>query len=576
MASPTSAYAGSAAPLANFRPGESEAHQINTLRVQNMKNVYKCFWVSVIVLAAILPSAKGHALDQRSPQEMAARIDVLLEQRMQELGWEPAGVCDDANFIRRASLDLTGRNPTASDVLGFIQDASPDKRGNLIDRLLASPTCAVHLANTWAAWLLPESVAPQAENGRAGLHTWLRNRFAENLRYDRLVSDLLVATGPANSGPGAFFLSLDGKPERIAAKTSRVFLGIQLDCAECHDHPFDHWKQREFWGFAAYFARLSADPSRMMAGDAEVVDLPEGEVKLPSSDEIVAPQALVQTGLSGLASGTRRQQLTLWLTARENPYLARAAVNRSWSLLFGGGLIEPVDDMRSIEQASHPVILQELADYFAKSGFDLKLLLATLGRTRAYQRASVHAKGHPPAQSYAVMTVKPLTSIQLATCLTQVARQFANEAGDSFVRRLANELGRLRGDASQATLGIVQSLITLHSEQMQPVWSESQSRLLAAITAPHLTSQKQIEFLFLSTLSRLPTDDELRTLLTAAAAKVEDDRRLKATESVSVAATGAGEGVPSQSPVKLPLTAASWQADLLWALINSSEFAMTP
>lgn len=526
----------------------------------------------LVVVAAQWNETRG--ADLPSPHQMAARIDQLLDERMLELGCKPAEQCDDATFMRRASLDFSGHGSTASEVLDFLRDETPDKRARLVDRLLAAPTTAVHFANIWAAWLLPESNSPEADFSRSGLHSWLRNRFAENLRYDRLVADLMVATGSANSGPSAFFLSLEGKPERIAAKTSRVFLGIQLDCAQCHDHPFDHWKQREFWGFAAYFARLSADPSRMVAGGAEVVDLSEGEVKLPTSEEVIAPRALVQTGFSGLEGGTRRQQLTLWLTARENPYLARAAVNRTWSLLFGRGLIEPVDDMRNVDQASHPKILQELSQYFASSGFDLKVLFATLARTRAYGRATVHAHGQAPIESYATMMVKPLTSIQMATCLNQVARQVANGSGETFTRAVASELGRLRGDASQATLGIVQSLITLHGPQMQPVWSENRSRLLAALAAPHLNSRQQIEFLFLSTLNRLPTRGEMQSIESLAVAQVEQGENSTVKQLTTKTTLEAVEIVAS--PGQPPRNAQPWQADLLWAMINSSEFAMTP
>ncbi|MCC6510344.1 MAG: DUF1549 domain-containing protein, partial [Pirellulaceae bacterium] len=254
---------------------------------------------------------------------LSRQVDARIEERLREQGLEPGPICDDATFLRRVTLDLTGRNPTAGEVVAFLRDSETNKRQLLVERLLQSPASAVHLANIWSGWLLPEmqDLALPGANPN-GLHTWLRNRFAENLRYDRLVADLLVASGSSATGPGLFFIALESKPEKIAAKTSRVFMGVQLDCAECHDHPFDHWKQRDFWGFAAYFAQLSSEGMRM-PGNLEVSDRNEGEVKLPGTEEIIPPQPLVATGMSGLTSGSRRQQLTLWLTARENPYLAR-------------------------------------------------------------------------------------------------------------------------------------------------------------------------------------------------------------------------------------------------------------
>ncbi len=486
-------------------------------------------------------------LPAQTPQSaLVARIDQLINARLEEQGIAPEAICDDATFLRRVTLDLTGRNPTSGEVVAFLQNDHPDKRAEVIERLLLSPTCAAHLANIWSNWLLPEMQDIQLIGaGPSGLQNWLRNRFAENLRYDRLVADLLVASGPASTGPSLFFTALEGKPEKIAAKTSRVFLGVQLDCAECHDHPFDHWKQRDFWGFAAYFAQLSAEGMAPTPQGPEVRDRNEGDVKLPGSEEIIAPRPLVSTGLSGLASGSRRQQLTLWLTAPENPYLSQAAVNRCWSLLFGRGLIEPIDDMRSIDMATHPELLRELSQQFAANGYNLRELLRTLVSTKAYQRRSLPASSDPgPASDtghYAAMPIKPLTNSQLANCLQQVARDITGTQSRAQVNALAIQLGKLRGDHSAATLGIVQALVTLHSRQLDNVHKDGTSRLLQALSAPHLNDEKRVEWMFLSTLCRQPTAEEVAEIL-----------EIARDESTT------------------------WQADLLWALVNSTEFAMTP
>ena len=497
----------------------------------------------ILVLLFLASNCASAQAPARS--KMVERIDALINARLEEQGASAEALCDDATFLRRVTLDLTGRNPTSGEVVAFLQNASDKKREEVIDRLLQSPTCAGHLASIWSSWLLPEMQDLQLPGvGPSGLQTWLRNRFAENLRYDRLVADLLVASGPTGSGPALFFTALEGKPEKIAAKTSRVFMGVQLDCAECHDHPFDHWKQRDFWGFAAYFAQLSAEGMRG-PNLSEVTDRNEGEVKLPNSEEIIAPQPLVSTGQSGLTSGSRRQQLTLWLTAPENPYLARAAVNRCWSLVFGRGLIEPIDDMRSIDIASHPELLRELSQHFASTGYNLRELLRTLVSTQAYQRSSLPV-GRPtretnPTGSYVAMPIKPLTNGQLANCLQQVARDITGTQGRVQAATVAAQLGKLRGDHSAATLGIVQALVTLHSKQLDNVHQDGSSRLLQALAAPHLNDEKRIEWMFLSTVCRKPTAAETAAILNVS----KDDT-------------------------------ATWQADLLWALINSTEFAMTP
>ena len=497
-------------------------------------------------------------------QEMSARIDELLEDRLKELGWNPADRSADAAFLRRVHLDLTGSLPTGSEVLAFERDESESKDSKLIDRLLGTSGCANHFAGQWARWMLPEENNANPLLGRnGGLRAWLRERFAENLRYDRLVSDLLVATGPAQAGPAEFFVALEVKPEKIAAKTARVFMGVQLDCAECHDHPFDEWSQRDFWGFAAYFAQLGNEGEQSFMRLGEIRDTDEGDVTLPGTEEIVAPNPLVKTGFSGLTRGTRRQQLTLWLTARENPFLARATVNRVWAMLFGRGLIEPIDDMRSVDMASHPKILKELSNYFAATGYDLRDLVATLAKTKAYRRSTTHRSGEAPDDSYAVMSTKPLTEQQISDSISKVARQIVGDDNAAAQNLLARQLGQLRGAASEAKLGIVSALVTLHGDLFDRVSREESSRLLKALDAPFLDERKQLKWLFLSTLNRQPTQEEQ-----AAFSELFAQQEVKVPDA---AESNGDSQAKDETPDKV-----SWQSDLLWALINSTEFAMTP
>ena len=424
-------------------------------------------------------------------------------------------------------------------------DAGRDKRHRLIESLLRSPASAKHLAETWAGWMLPDGGDLQAGQ-------W-PTRFAVVVCatvLQRICAT--IAWWPTcwclevhrRAVPLRFFVSLEGKPEKIAAKTARVFLGLQLDCAQCHDHPFDHWKQTDFWGLAAYFAQLSIDSEAAMQFNGEVIDTNQGDVTLPGSERVVSPAPLVQTGLSHLTTGTRRQQLTLWLTAPENPFMARAAVNRVWSLLFGRGLIEPVDDMRSLEMASHPQLLSELSEYFASSGYDLRNLLHMLAMTRAYSRAGLHESGLPPENSYAILPAKPLTETQLAAQLAHVARQLSGEAGEVSDAALKRQLGKLRGDGGEAKLGMVSALVTLHGEAFDAVSSDGQSRLLKALQAPHLDTERP----------------------GALAVSVDFVARAHPDE-MHVFAIGDG------SKPAVPATRCNGKR-LLWALINSTEFAM--
>jgi Protein of unknown function (DUF1549)/Protein of unknown function (DUF1553) len=538
---------------------------------------YSILFTLILAICELLPAQQPKADQSKEVDQdsMSARIDQIIDNKLRSEGWASAEDCDDSSFIRRAYLDLTGIPPKATEVLEFIEDKAVDKRKSLIAKLVAAPSHAENLAAIWSSWLTPERAdMPIFGRGQNGLQTWLRNRFAENLRYDRLVADMLVSSGSVEAGPTSFFVALESKPEKIAAQTARVFMGVQLDCAECHDHPFDQWKQRDFWGFAAYFAQISSN-DEMGMGNGDITDTNKGEVSLPNSEETIAPKPLVETQAVN-SRGTRRQQLTLWLTTRDNPFLARATVNRVWAMLMGRGLIEPIDDMRANQVASHPELLDELSNYFASNNYDLRKLIVVIANSRAYSRGTRHTSGHAPDDLYAVMLTKPLSERQLASSVGEVARQLG-EQSQNLQQSLSQQLGKLRGEASQSKLGIVNALVTLHGDILNQATSEQTSRLLKALQAPHLDQRGQIRWLYLASLCRLPTQSEEQFLSgeldeferTIAAKQKESSNESSSNESNSAASGDEVNSLRKQEILK-------WQSDLLWALLNSSEFAMTP
>ncbi|HEX6962170.1 MAG TPA: DUF1549 domain-containing protein, partial [Lacipirellula sp.] len=210
--------------------------------------------------------------------DMSRRIDALLEQQWAAEGVEPAAVTDDAGFLRRASLDLNGVIPRASEVREFLADQRPDKRAQLVERLLGSPRYATHMATTWRNRILPTEAEPSRNRQAVALQKWLRARFAKNLRYDNLVGGLLLTSGGDEIGPALYFQAHDAAPEKMAASAAELFMGVKLHCAQCHDHPYADWSQREFWGFAAFFARTRpADGNMgMMRTAYRLVDTPDG------------------------------------------------------------------------------------------------------------------------------------------------------------------------------------------------------------------------------------------------------------------------------------------------------------
>ena len=511
--------------------------------------------VVVCYALAALPAAAAPP----SEAEMAARIDALLAEAWAREGVEPAPPAGDAEFLRRAWLDLCGIVPPVNDpdgisgVRDFLAASDPGKRRILIERLVARPAHATHFANVWRGVLLRPQAGVQQAAGVAAFQTWLRGQLADNVPYDKLIEDLILTRGTSGPGPALFFTSLAIKPDELAASTSRAFLGVQIECAQCHDHPFDKWKQRDFWGLAAFFGRLQGVQQRPQAA-ASLREAEAGEVRLPGTDEIVPPKFLGGEVSPDELAATRRQRLVQWLTWPENPFVARAAVNRVWAQLFGRGLVEPVDDMGAHNPPSHPELLVELAAYFVRTGYDLNALVRTLATTRAYQLSSQSLEGDADRpELFARMAIKSLTAEQLYDCLLEATRrrEVPLTAQQIPFRRIDQErsafLARFQSPGqrlSEYQGGIPQALVLLNGATIRQATDLGQSDLLAALDAPFLTSERRVEALFLSTLSRPPDEAELARFTSHVQKASSDEDRRRAL------------------------------GDALWAILNSAEFGM--
>ncbi len=522
--------------------------------------MFRTAWLGAICLVwgipviALAQFEQGISADRRL--EMVRQIDALLDARLQEADVVAGPRANDAEFLRRASLDLKGVIPRVADVRAFLTDTAPDKRAQLIDHLLSSPRHATHLANSWRQFMLPAGLGLQQIQNVAGVQNWLRSQFSLNMRYDRVVSDFLVATGGGDAGPALYYTSLELKPEKLAASTSRIFLGLQIECAQCHAHPFDHWKQEDFWGYAAFFAQLDQSQAMNNPGaQVSLIDLPDGEVTLPDTQTVVPPKYLDGAADTADQRGSRRVQLAIWMASRDNPYLAQATVNRVWSQMFGRGLVEPVDDLGPHNPPSHPQLLAELTDYFVETGFDLRELYRTLARTDAYQRSSaVSSDEPPPPELFATMAIKTLTSEQLYDCLNQTLMRRTADQPDFLPaaqglfdpRRLAfaAKMNMQGGNATEFEAGILQALTLLNGSETAAATSVDQSSLLASLEAPWFADHERVEVLLLATLSRPPSEQENATFLAHIAAAADEKARQRA------------------------------YSDILWALLNSAEFAM--
>ena len=497
--------------------------------------------------------ARGQELDRDARrEEMQHRIAQHLETRWREAAVQPAAVCSDEEFCRRSSLDLCGVIPRVSELREFLDDESPDKRSRWLERLLNSPTHATHLASTWRNIMLPGGTDLEQLQNAVGVQNWLRAEFAENVRYDRIVYELLVATSGAESGPALFYTSLELQPEKLAAATARIFLGLQIECAQCHNHPFDHWKQEDFWGYAAFFARTRQVRGNRMMARVRLEDIDNGDVKLPNTETNVTPK-FPNGSVAPDDSGTRRERLSIWMASRDNPYLARAVVNRVWAQLFCRGIVDPVDDLGAHNPPSHPELLDELTHYFVESGFDLRDLYRVLTTSRAYKLSSAcSGDQEPPSELFSRMQLKPLSAEQFYDSLARLFPSAAPgivgvpQATGLFDPRRLSFIGRMQSPSRHSLdyqAGVLQALTLLNGAELHSASHPDQSSLLGALHSPLFTPQERIDVVYLATLARRPSDEERR---------------------ISYDYLSAAEGNDSRTAF----------ADLVWAILNSAEFAM--
>jgi hypothetical protein len=485
---------------------------------------------------------------------MAARIDELLAKSWEEAGVTPAAPASDSEFLRRVYLDLVGVIPRASEVREFNADTRPDKRVVVIERLLTAPRHSTHMATILRNRILPVGVDPTHDREALGLQKWLRTRFAKNLRYDNLVGGLLMTSGGDDLGPALYFRANDLAPEKMAASAAELFLGLKLQCAECHDHPYAHWKQRDFWGVAAFFARVKSPDERQMGDNPfRLIDTDRGEVMVPNTTETVPPKYLSGGAAEHDRWQSRRAQFTTWMASSDNKWFSRAAANWTWTELFGLPLVDSLDMTDNPDPTPREQLLDELATHFARSGFDLRDLWRTIASSRAYQLSSRSEGDKPPAANlFAYKLPRPLTPEQLYDSFAVLVPR--DVAGQEFYRSMSSideDPMRMQfvramrpppGASTEFRGSTLQALQTMNGMVMAGLTASQSNRLLAALDAPFMTDYDRIDSLYMATLSREPDASER-------------DEAIKMLGS------------------KSPEERAQVQSDLLWALLNSTEFA---
>lgn len=343
----------------------------------------------VVVLGeAISPLAKQR-LDDMPIQNM---IDRHVHAKLVSLGIPPSESSDDGVFLRRVTLQIAGRSPTLEEVTSFLTDTDKERRKKLVDRLLASSEYADHFAQKWSDLLRNKrrGQGPRVP-GTIAFHRWIRNSLARNDPYDQFVRDVITATGNVTVNPPAQWYAEVRYLDRYVDDTAQVFLGLRIGCARCHHHPFEDYSQADYFGLAAFFGRVDRKGGAGVAerrADETVYVKADGEVRHPVTDEVVLPKGLGAESLVIPRYADPRQRLVDWMVAPDNPYFARAFVNRMWAHFFSRGLVEPLDDIRVTNPATIEPLLDDLAVEFVRSGYDMKHVIRLICTSATYQLSS--------------------------------------------------------------------------------------------------------------------------------------------------------------------------------------------
>ena len=548
---------------------------------------------------------------------MTSRIDQLVDELWVEKEVTPVEEAKDETFLRRVYLDVIGRVPTVAEYDQFFEMDLDSRRSELIDELLDSREHALHMGGIWKRVLVPDDETAISRLGGSGkLEQWLSDAFTENKPYDELVEELLLAEGRVNeSGPLLFYAAAKMNAEELAARTSRTFLGMRMECAECHDHPFDHWSQKDFWGLAAYFAQISRPQGKieMVSPVLRVRDADFGSVKLPETDIVVEPSLpmslhgghgmteadIAEMKNAEITDGSRREQLAAWITHPKNSHFAQATVNRIWGHLFGRGLVDPVDDMGGHNLPASPQLLNQLGRYFVQSGFDLREVMRVLLNSRAYQLSSENEMetSSQDVEFFARIPLKPLTAEQLYDCLstatgrTDLGRQVSTPmqfAIASNVNRFSDPgrtafLAQFRTSIDQRTdyqAGIPQALTLMNGPMIASATSDAPKGILRSLSAPFFDDETRIEKLFIAALTRKPTAEEQERYMELFSSVEEGDSKGELLDDLVAVFTRKPTEEDQRRLTKFfrgqgkDVERSEILGDVLWVLINSAEFTM--
>ena len=491
-------------------------------------------------------------------------IDEAVFAKLKILGIPPSPLCDDATFLRRVSVDITGTLPTEEKVREFLADGNPDKRNRLIDELIDSPEYADYFANKWNSVLRNKKRQNEDQPGTYTFHQWIWESLYENKPYDQMVSQVVTASGdPAQNPPVIWYREVTDANQQVE-DVAQLFLGVRIQCARCHHHPFEKWSQNDYYGLAAFFSRigkkdLGAETGNRVRDKRVFHNEGVAQTQNPRNSQQLKPTGLGMAEAYDIpADRDPRVYLADWMSQPENPFFARALVNRYWKHFFSRGIVEPEDDMRETNPPSNPELLAGLARHFVDSKFDLKELVRTICRSSTYQlTAFPNDYNLKDKQNFSRFYPKRLTAEVLYDGFHQVTNSSQNYSGLPTGTRAVQlpdasvgpyflkVFGQPQGDTAcecerSQEANLAQSLHLLNSSEVQNKIGGGSSRAAMYANDKERPHEEKIRELYRWVYSREPDAEELQVAL--------------------------GHIEKHQDNLKIAYE------DILWALINTKEF----
>jgi len=480
-------------------------------------------------------------------------IDALVDAKLLKLRLPASGLCSDDEFVRRVTVDITGLLPTEEETTNFLASTDPNKRGALIETLLGRKEFSEIWAMKWADLLMIKSNNQVSYKAAYLYYNWLINQIASNTPLDKIVRELLTATGGTFQNPSTNFYQVEQDRLKMSENVAQVFMGIRTQCAQCHNHPFDRWTMDDYYGFAAFFSQVGRKQSEDYR-QILVFNGGGGEVNHPVGGAVVKPRFL-GGGPAATDGKDRRVVLAEWMTSNENPFFAKSVANRIWAHFAGVGIVNPVDDFRASNPASNPELLDALAAKIIEYKYDIKQLVRDICNSQTYQRTTVPVPGNEDdLRNYSHATVRRIPAENMLDCISQVtttkdkfrglplgarAVQIADGATSNYFLNTFGRSARATVCADEATTdpSLSQALHLINGGTISG--KINQGQLIQNWKKDGLTPDAIIDRIYLRCLSRKPTESERARLMQLISESANPDQGLH---------------------------------DVFWAVLNSREF----